>query len=486
MSLKNYAISKLGLTQQTKIVEKYKPSVVANRPETLLEYQAWYNAEEEGLSRFYRVANKGTEAWIVRQSYFWANATKKIRRLTHSGLPKNISDTMAVLLFHNGIETLVNGKEEDEGNETLNAILEENGMPELLNDGAKTESWGSKFAYKLSFDSDISDNTIIELAEPGTYDVVKVRNRTMEIRFNRIKEHMGQKYKIVEVYGFGYIKYEAYFIDKKENEIRVSLEQAGEQVEDFLFEEKIILAAEKTNKTGEGESDYHGLISEFDSLDEAESGLGNDLRKGLARTYTPETRLKQSMSGVMGEADDFENEFTITQSDMREGMKNEITTSQSNIRTAQYKEAINLYIDNILSNVGLNRVTVGLDSTIGANASAEARLQLESTSLRTRQSKIELWTPFLEEFYVTVLKANEIFKKQTVKEYEVQVTFNPYIQLPPLKLDVTEALDLLDSGALKDVNELRKLVGLEEVDDVNELFRSPQPQQEPTPGEGEE
>jgi hypothetical protein len=454
----DYLLSKLDLSTQKRIVERYKPSNISEDSERILENKVWFNAEEEGISRFYRTASTGTEAYRIRKNYFWYNAFGKKRHITHSGLPKNISETMARILFHNGIEIKVN----EQDSEDLQEIIKANQFNFLLNEGAMVESWGGKFAYKLSFDETVSDKVIVDLAEVGTFDVVRKRNIIQEIVFRKTIKQGKNEFVLFERYGKGFIKYELHRKTHKEGLVRVPLEDAGLELEDFTFTPEIILASFKPNKTMFGESDYHGQISEFDNLDEAMSGLGNDLRKGLTRTYTPENRLKQNINGQLENPDDFENEYIIITAELREGQKNEVTTSQSDIRTEPYKEATKLYEDSILSNVGLNRVTVGLDSTIGANASAEARLQLESTTLRTRESKVQLWTPFLEDFLEIVLQAQEIFTKQSVKEYEIEVTFNPYIQMPPPKYTVTEILDLMDGEKpiIETVKEARELLKL--------------------------
>jgi hypothetical protein len=434
-----------------------------NKAYQLLEYKTWFDGKEDTLVDFYLGRTNPIDNYNIKTNYFWTNALTGKRRLTHSGLPRNISDTMAILLFHNGIEIVVNNEKEENKDQTikLQNILLENSMNVLLNEGATSESWGGSFVYKCSFDPNISKNTIIEIAKPDSFEVVRERNRIKEIKFFEYSNIGNKQYKLVEIYGKGYIKYEVFLI-KRNKEVQIEVKSIFVDLDDFTFSPKIILAGFKANKTIRGISDYHGLISEFDSLDEATSGLGNDLRKGLAHSYIPETRVKQDLKGNIYPPREFDTNFTIITSDFKEGSKNEITTTQADIRTESYKEANEFYTNMILSNVNLNRITLGLDSTIGANASAEARMQLESTSLRTRESRIKLWQPFLEKYFTIVLQANDIFYKKTTKEYKVNVEFNEYIQAPPIKMTVQDAGDLMEMKALEDKNELRKIVGLEE------------------------
>lgn len=431
------------------------------------EHKVWFEASEKALILFYNEEADVNDKFEVKRNYFWSNMGGRKRHFTHSGLARNIAETMSRILFHNGIE-IGAGEKQDE----LEAILDENKIQHLLNDGAATESWGGRFAYKLSFDPDVSDNVIIDMVEPGAFDVVFKRSRVQELRFYKMFTTREKKMKLIERYGKGYIVYELYDISGREP-VRVPLSEAGLVLEDFFFDEKIILAGFKSNKTREGTSDYHGLISEFNSYDEALSGLGNDLRKGSSKSYIPESRLNTNpVTGSTIGLNEFDTEYTVVKDDMAQDARNEITHSQPEIRTNQFTEAADRYEQVILSNVGLNRLTLGLSENIAADAALAVRRQLENATIRTREEKIELWEPFLEEFFATVLKAQAQFKTQTVIEIEVEVDFNEYLQEPPVEYTIDEIAKLL---ALKliSTDEAREFLGFNENSEI-------QPTEEPS------
>ena len=426
------------------------------------ENKVWFEASEKELIRFYSQVTDISDKFNVKQNYFWANMSGRKRHFTHSGLARNISETMARVLFHNGIEIDAGEKQKE-----LEAILKENEMKHLLNDGATTESWGGRFAYKLSFDATISENVLIDMVEPGAFDVIFKRSRVQELRFYKTFSIVERKLKLIERYGKGYIVYELYDITGEEA-VRVPLSDGGLDLEDFFFDEAIILAGFKSDKTRQGVSDYHGLVSEFNSYDEALSGLGNDLRKGSAKSYIPQNRLNTNpVTGTTIGLNEFDTEYTVIKDDMAQDAKNEITHSQPEIRTEQYTKAADRYEEVILSNVGLNRLTLGLSENIASDAAYAVRRQLENATIRTREGKIELWEEFLEKFFTTVLKAQAQFKTKTVIEAEVDVDFNEYLQEPPTEYTEDEIKTLLELNLITSET-AQKFLGFEdEGDNIN-------------------
>ena len=150
-------------------------------------------------------------------------------------------------------------------------------------------------------------------------------------------------------------------------------------------------------------SDYDGIISEFDALDEAWSQLMDEIRLARSEVYVPEMLLTNRTFNK------FRKNYAVLGNDERQSGKNEITHVQPNIRTDEYGKAIDKITSNCLVDVGLDPFTVGIDSGIGANASGDQLAKREASSLRTRGEMIDEWEPFLEEFFKTLLFANILF-----------------------------------------------------------------------------
>ena len=68
---------------------------------------------------------------------------------------------------------------------------------------------------------------------------------------------------------------------------------------------------------------------------------------------------------------------------------------------------------------------------------------------------------FLEKFFATVLKAQAYFKKQTVPNPEIDVTFNDYIQEEEKKYTVEEVEKLIALGVIT-TEQGKELLGLDE------------------------
>lgn len=373
--MKDYFVEKLGIETNT------APATLHQIPGTekfkMLEYQAFYNGEEEDIALFYNSGAVGSaypSGLQLHRKLFWNNIAYT-HSLVHSGLPRNISHTMARLLFHNGIEI---------GGETpqLRAILDDNNFHKLSEEGAIIESWGGKFAFKISYDPDISEFPIIEVVSPLHFEVVKKRGRLVEIKFFEEIQHKGNDYKFFEIYGKGYIRYELYRLGSRGNYYGVDVKELYPDLENFEFAEPIILAGYKENMNGV--SDYHGIISEIHALDEVLSGMVSDVKIGLAKTFIPESRIPEN-----GRFDIYQNEYTTIKSNLVEGASNDIIFSQPDIRTQQYGAAADSIIRYILSNVGLNKTTLGFEVEVGQRLSAESRRMMEANSIRTRESKVE-------------------------------------------------------------------------------------------------
>jgi len=414
------------------------------------EYNVWYEGDEQELARYYNNTSFNESDVRVKENYLYRN-TFKSERIIHSGLPRLISDTMARLIFSGGVEIT-----EENNQDRLDLILKNNKMNKQHFDGASKESGFGEFAYKLSIDTDLEEVIIIETVKPCSYNAVYYRDRLELVEFFEIYKEDKNLFKLVEIYGKGFIDY-ALFIKKgnKWNQTDLSQSKKTQELERVDFDTPIILAMVKTNKTILGRSDYEGIISEFDSLDEMWSTFSEEGRMAKTDIYYPQDKL------INGQVDprmvkryvkvetaiDFESKIQYEQPDMR---------------TDVWDEAINSHITNILANTGLSKTSIGLDGA-GANASAASRRELEKASLRTRASRIEMWDEFLTEFYTLVLNAQDIFENNTPKDYEVIVTFGNYIT-DTIQEKVTQIKELALLGFVDNEFTLNYVFG----DSVNE------------------
>lgn len=414
-----------------------------NREQYLIqEKYLWFLGSEDLLADFYKTKTHNYSVVDTRAEYYYSNAGNNIR-IVHSGLPSLISYTKSRLLTSGELEFNVSIKEKEDlkAKELLDEIFKDNKLDAIIKNSVVTESWGSRFAWKISYDSDVSEFPIVELYKPQDYQAIYKRGRLIEIIYLNHYEKDKTEYRLEEVYGKGYITYHLYMINKDSTEVEVALTELEETAEltEASWEHKIILGGEKHLNKG----DYDGLTSEFDALDETWSQLMDEIRLGRSEVYVPEMLLTNRTFNK------FRKNYAELGNDERENGKNEITHIQPDIRVEQYARAIKEITSNCLVAVGLSPFTVGINDEVGANSSGESLTKREASSLRTRNEMLKEWEPFLEEMFKVLLFANSLFNKTKYNnDYEIKVSFGDYIS--PTRKDLIEETKTMIEASIID------------------------------------
>jgi len=386
------------------------------------EAELWYIGDEVLLSDFYKNnAGYGTGTIDPKYAYFYKNADNQIR-IIHSGLPKLISHTMARVLMSGGLEFKVYQKEKEleADSELLEAIFKDNKVRDLMKRSVVAKSWGGKVAWKLSVKSDLSNYPIIEKYDAEEFECVYERERLQAIIFKTIYKLDKEEYILHEEYGLGYIHY-SLFIKRgdKYEPVDLGYLPMTENLADMSFNQKIILAG-----VFQGKSDYDGLISEFDALDEAWSQFFDEIRMARTNTYIPEVLVGNR------KFDPFRTRYQVTEMDNRENGQNTITHVQPDIRSEEYSKTIKVLVSNILTSVGLSPFSLGIDDSVGANASGDSLEKREEATLRTRKEMAEEWQEFLQEMCDKLLYCYYRFvsgKTNYSLKGETYVTFGDYM-----------------------------------------------------------
>lgn len=406
----------------------------------LKEHYLWFLGQEDLLADFYQTRTINTSLIDTRAEYYYSNAQSNLR-IVHSGLPSLVSYSKARLLMSGGIEIIVQDLQEkdlEKETELLNEIYEDNKMDTVIKNSVVVESWGKQFAWKISNDQEVSDFPIIEMYKPFNYEAEYKRGRLQKIVFINEYEKNGVHYELEEEYGKGYIDYFLYMVSEN-GRIPVELGELEETAElsKVMFNKPIILAGEKCIV----KSDYDGLISEFDALDETWSQLMDEIRLGRSETYIPDVLTDNKSFNK------FRKNFVELGTDERENGKNEIKHIQPDIRSDEYKKTIAVLTNNCLVSVGLSPFTVGIDDTIGANASGDSMTRREMTSLRTREDMVKGWEEFLEEMMYKLLYAYALFNNKSFKDVQTPVSFGEYIS-PTREEKIANAKVLTDAGII--------------------------------------
>lgn len=419
----------------------------------ITEFELWNIGDEVLLSDFYKEnAGYGASTIDPKYSYFYKNAKDDIR-IVHSGLPNLISSSMARILLSSGVKfKAYDGDNVDEQDtELLNDIYKDNKIKKLLKRSVIAKSWGGKIAWKLSVDKELSQYPIIEKYDAEEFECEWERDRLQKIIFFQHYKVDNEQFILHEEYGKGYISYRLYIKRNKGIEpVDLGYIEATSHLEDITFNEPIILAG-----VLDGRSDYDGLISEFDALDEAWSQWLDEIRTARTNTYIPEVLASDR------QFDRFRTRYQVISSDITENGENKITHIQPDIRSEEYKNTIMNLVSNILVSVGLSPFSIGIDDMIGANASGESLVQRESSTLRTRKDAIEEWQEFLDEMSEKALYVYYRFIKGVAKtkyDYEVEVKFGEYLK--PNKEDIAEFnKGLVEAGIIDTEKALNDIYG---------------------------
>ena len=430
----------------------------------VLENSVWYSGIEQDLQYFYKTqapkfikSNQQSESL----NYFWNKADSDIRKI-HSGFPQLICEKMADLLTSSGYEIKVEGKNEEELQEELDALLEDNDFKTLLIKSIETESWSGGVSWKISYNPTISEYPIIEAWEPEHYNCTVICGRVMEDIFYIYYEKNNVTYRLSEIYGVDKTKgaYIDYRLDQlvydgngqeeKGRYVNVSLAEL-EQTKDL---KKIVfngyfkkLSLYKANKlpnsefrnTYIGESDYAGSYGMFDAVDEILSTFIQEYRDGKLYRYFPEEYLPKGTDGKATAINNFKKDHIIYKDSPSENVADQkIQYEQGDIRIEKHIEGYKMAVQNILNNAGLSPLTVGITGFESIDASAESQQEREKVSIRTSNKKVGMWTEFLQKILTIALElrlmtknmqenAENVYNIKALPEFELLATFNDYI-----------------------------------------------------------
>jgi hypothetical protein len=430
----------------------------------VLENSIWYSGIEQDISYFYRKEapkfyRNGQQSESL--NYFWASKNDNYRKI-HSGFPQLICEKMVDLIIGNGFDVVIEGEQEEDIQEDLDAMLKENKINLLMSKGIETESWFGGVSWKATRNPLISEYPIIESWQPENYTNVMISGRVVEDIFYKYYEEGIKRYRLSEMYGVSktgaYIDYrlERLIVEERGQEQSTEtwqtvglgeLEQTKDlQRLDFTGYMKR-LSLYKPNKlpnsefrySSLGESDYAGSYGAFDAIDEIISTMIQEFRDGKLVRYFPKEYIPKNSDGEAMEPDEFKRNHILYEDTPSENAdKQKILYEQGDIRIEKHTEAYKMWVTQVLNNAGLSPLTVGITGLEAIDASAESQQEREKVSIRTRNKKIELWKEFLEDFMKTVLEFYYMTKdmKQigeneysigNIPEFELIVTFEDYI-----------------------------------------------------------
>ncbi|MBN1050280.1 capsid protein [Clostridium botulinum] len=388
----------------------------------LMKNRLWYRGEPYELDQFF----KSISSDPVNKARFWSaapSADLSIRKL-HSGMPAIIVDRLADIIVSDIDDITIENKSD---NELWEEISNDNKFYDLVQEAITEALITGDGAFKISIDSEVSEYPIVEFYNAENVEYIKNRGRLQEIKFSNLYNYNNKKYKLVETYGEGYIKYNLY--DDYGKEVSLNIIEETRELEDVAFDGNFIMGIPlmffKSPKWSDrGKSIFDSKSDSFDALDEVISQWIDAIRDGRVTKYIPEDLIpKRPDTGELIKPNSFDNKFIKVGSSLAEDASNKIDMMQADIKYDAYVESYANTIDMCLQGI-ISPSTLGIDLKKTDNATAQR--EKEKTTLYTRGKIVDTLSETIPYLIEIVLKTNDVLNSKTPGNYEVTIKFGEY------------------------------------------------------------
>ena len=419
--LKGFVLKWLGIEpaqQDTKILVH---EAVTHGAE-VLKNQLWYRGEPTELEQYYKQLAE-TEANIYSttiRSKFWAsvpNGDVRIRKI-HSGLPAMMIDTLADIVVGDMLEP-----EMDAGlHERWEAFCKENEWVDILI-GALQEALSSgDGAFKLSVDTDLSDQPLLEFYGADKVDYECKRGKLQAVIFKTEYCYHGKKYQLHERYAKGAVQYKLFGPNDKEYPLSTIPETEG--LVDVTFSGDYIMAVplkiyKSPKYKNRGQAIYDKKADAFDALDEILSTWVDGLRASRTKQYIPEHLIPKNKEGIPLKPDVF-NPWIAVDGTLAEDGKNKVETVQGEFVTSALLESYTSFLDVCLQGI-LSPSTLGID--VKKLDNADAQREKEKTTMYTRDAIIKALKTALEKLFDVIMKTQDNMLNKTPPKDGYEATF---------------------------------------------------------------
>ncbi len=379
----------------------------------------WYRGRANELQQFYASTDDG-----VGNQHFWGAAPSsgmKIRKI-HTGLPGLIVDTLTDVCTDD-----LNGITVEARQDEWNGIAEENEFEELIAESVRNVLALGDGAFKLSYDSAISEKPIIEFYPADRVEFERSRGRLVAVIFKTLKKSGNKSYLLKERYARGSITYSLETPEGKEADL--SLLPDGESYRSVSFDEKLLPAVplmfrKSTIHKGRGKSIFDLKHDNFDAFDEVVSQWMLAVRKGQIKTYIPSDLIpRKEEDGELITPNDFDNDYIELEGDMREDGGNKIKTTQGEIqheaRLSTYCTTLDLCLQGIVS-----PSTLGID--VKKLDNADAQREKEKTTLYTRNKVVSVLEKVIPRVVEAALRFSDNLENKEYEKTEITVNFGGY------------------------------------------------------------
>lgn len=380
----------------------------------------WYRGDASELHQYYSQNDD-----MMGNAKFWASkSTHGIDfRKIHTGLPSMIIDMLADIIVNsfNKIGIKDNKQAENDWIE----IAKENDFKEVLKQAIIDVFIACDGAFKISYDTDISEYPIIEFYSGLNVEYEYTRGRITTIIFKNEYCKKEGKFELREKYSKNGIKYELYKNDTLLPEYNTLAETKDlKEVTDSNFCMAVPMMFNKSKKfKGRGQSILEKKLDAFDSFDEVWSQWIEAIRDNKTQTYIPEDLLPTDENGVILKPNTFDRRFAKIASSNSETESDKITRSNSDFdyegMVQSYITALDLCLQGLIS-----PSTLGID--VKKLDNAEAQREKEKATQYTRGKVVDVLEKVIPKLVSVCLMAYDKAKNKTAGKYDVNVDFKEY------------------------------------------------------------
>lgn len=404
------------------------------------EWGAWYSGDPQELRNFYQVANgfgslidpkqhpDSANNLLDRVSrFFWGNPPEQgnVRDAKlHIPLAGDIAGTSADLLFGEPpnftVSDELSGAERSQAR--LIKLVDGGLIPVLLETAETTSALGGGYV-RVTIDKEMSDTPIFDSIPPESAVPEWRSGMLRSVTFWREVAKDGDKvYRHLELHERGTVQHGLYLgssgrlgqpVDLRTHPATASFSLLTDD-EGRMVTGATGLAAEYVPNmlpnrlirgSRLGRSDYQGIESTLDALDEAWSSLMRDIRLGKSRLVIPDSYLDSNGAG-RGARFNAERELFVPIKAMPGDEGIDLEQVQFNLRINEHLLACRNLAAQALRGAGYAAQSFGEGDQSGPATATEIQAR-ENRSFTTRSRKIEYWRRPLSRLSLTALQMDK-------------------------------------------------------------------------------
>lgn len=285
-------------------------------------------------------------------------------------------------------------------------------------------------AFKISFNSDISEYPIVEYYSGEEVQYEYIGNRINKIKFYSRYSENKKDYVLEEIYYRGGIEYHLY--DKDEKEVSLSTVSELEDLKDVTFSDKTLMLAipcmfyKSAKYKGRGKSIYDNKIELFDAYDEAISAWTDAERDNRAKNYIPDDMFPRDPdTGETLEPNPFMLRYIRINGSMDLG-KDGVNVQQSTIDYQAHQANIISKRDQCIEGI-ISGATLGFN--VSADASGESQKEKKDMTLITRNHITTRLEKVIRKLVGAIIRAYYQSISKSIPVVDVSFTFGEYSKM---------------------------------------------------------